>query len=208
MDIDQFGEREYSDFVQLFCASPRDMIIALFDTGIKFSEVSQFELFGMLLNTYYPAIFSIFEYMTGLTEPRITKDAVLFFKDGVVVQITEGVYSEISDYLKMVTNYENKESVSFIDDYAMEMFIEAEKEDIEFANESKTNTTMDDLISALVLETSYTFDTVFSMYLYQFNKLIRKMIKKTDYNNLMVGIYTGNIDSKKIGKDKLDWLSS
>lgn len=207
-DIDRFGEYDYSNFVQIFCATPRDMIVALFDSGIKFNEITQFQLFQILLRTHMGTIEEIFNYFTGLKSPKILDDRVLFFDGERMAEITEDIYYEISNYLKLVTGYENKKSVSFVNDYALEMFVEAEKEDMEYAQQSMKTTSMDDLIAALVLETAYTFDTVFNMYLYQFNKLIRKMIKKTDYNNLMIGVYTGNIDSKKISKDKLDWLSS
>jgi len=131
------------------------------------------------------------------------------FTDGErIVLINEAVYGEISKYLKTVTGFENKKNVNFGNDLAMEMFIEAEKEDLEFASQTGKSASMDDLIAALVLETAYTFENIFDLYMYQFNKLIRKMIKKADYNNLMIGVYTGNIDMKKLSKDKLNWLSS
>jgi hypothetical protein len=207
-DIDKFGEYDYSNFVQLFCASPRDMMVVLFDSGIKFNDISQFQLFRILFNSYYESISKIFEYFTGLKNPIQSEESIMFSDGEQMVIIDEKIYDEISNYLKLVTGFENKKNVTFIDDYAMEMFVEAEKEDIEFASQNEKSASMDDLIAALVLETSYTFETIFGLYMYQFNKLIRKMIKKTDYNNLMIGVYTGNIDMKKISKDKLNWLSS
>jgi len=59
-DMDVFGEYDYSNFVQLFCASPRDMMVVLFDSGIKFNDISQFDLFLLLFRSYYEKIKDLF----------------------------------------------------------------------------------------------------------------------------------------------------
>ena len=53
----------------------------------------------------------------------------------------------------------------------------------------------------------YNFESTRELSIYQFNESVRQVIRKVDYNNLMYGVYTGNVNSKEISQDKLNWLS-
>lgn len=54
----------------------------------------------------------------------------------------------------------------------------------------------------------YTFEGVRDLTIYQFNESVKQVIKKVDYENKMFGVYTGNLDVKKLSQDDLNWLTN
>ena len=67
---------------------------------------------------------------------------------------------------------------------------------------------MADLIGAVVLDTSYTYETAWGMPIYQFHSCTRMILKRDEYKNTMTGIYSGSLDPKKINMKDLHWLSN
>ena len=47
----------------------------------------------------------------------------------------------------------------------------------------------------------------FAMNIYFFNKSMRQINKKIDYDHVCAGIYAGTIDSKKINMKKIHWMN-
>lgn len=72
----------------------------------------------------------------------------------------------------------------------------------------KQDSQLEKLIVALVNseQFKYGFEDVKNLSIYQFNESVRQIIKKTDYNNRMYGIYSGTIDPKNLKQDDLNWL--
>lgn len=56
-------------------------------------------------------------------------------------------------------------------------------------------------------EFKYDFESVFSLPIYTFMESIKQVQKMISYKNLMMGIYTGNVDSKNIPKEDKTWIS-
>ena len=67
---------------------------------------------------------------------------------------------------------------------------------------------LEDLIIAMVnaKEFKYDFQSVRDISIYQFNESVYQIIKRVDYDNRMVGIYTGSISAKEFKPDDLNWL--
>lgn len=72
----------------------------------------------------------------------------------------------------------------------------------------KQDSQIEPLIVAMVNthEFKYNYDQVKSLSIYQFNESVQQIIHKVDFNNKMLGVYTGNLDTKKLKQDELNWL--
>ena len=67
---------------------------------------------------------------------------------------------------------------------------------------------LESLIIAMVNteQFKYDFEGTRELSIYQFNESVRQVIKKTDYDNRMYGIYTGTINPKELSQKDLNWL--
>lgn len=71
--------------------------------------------------------------------------------------------------------------------------------------ESKSNSFLYQIIS--VLKTKKSDDEINNSNIFQLVDLFKRYNKEKDYDNLMTGIYTGNVDAKKIDITKKHWTS-
>jgi len=218
-DVKKIGESMYSEFIRTFCFQPFDVVESLYKQNIDYEEISNYQLFNMFFPfRYYEdenfrdifcLFFDIDDVLVPLEEDGVVKYFIIT-DDKKTVIIEESNFEEIQSVLKMITGFSNRKVEKFKDDLIKEMYIEDLIETEELAKNSKNNNsviTMADLVGAVILDTSYTYETVWDMYLYQFHSCTRMILKREDYRNTMTGIYTGNLDPKKVNMEKIYWLS-
>ena len=71
-------------------------------------------------------------------------------------------------------------------------------------------TALEEMIVSLVNseQYKYNFQETRDLTIYQFYSSLHQVVRKTNYNNLMIGYYTGSIESKHINRKELNWLTS
>lgn len=72
--------------------------------------------------------------------------------------------------------------------------------------ESKTNSFLYQIISAL--KTKKSDNEIQNSSLFQLIDLYKRVNKEKDYDSLMTGVYTGNVDTKKVDLNKKHWTSA
>lgn len=72
--------------------------------------------------------------------------------------------------------------------------------------ESKKSSFIYQIISVLKIKKSDT--DIQNSNLFQLIDIYKRLIKEKNYDNLMVGVYTGNVDTKKVNLDKEHWTSN
>ena len=106
--IAEFGEREFFSVVHTLVAIPSDMKAQLWDMGLDWMEVEDFELFMMLVQTLTPDRTSIlfgnldFSKLRPYTNNQ-NGDIVLADKETGVI-IDKMIYLRIVDYLRKAFN--------------------------------------------------------------------------------------------------------
>ena len=56
-------------------------------------------------------------------------------------------------------------------------------------------------------EFKYDYETVGGLTIYQFNRSVRQVINRVDFDKTMIGVYAGTVDAKKLSKDRLTWIA-
>ena len=86
--------------------------------------------------------------------------------------------------------------------------LERERIKMKRAARRKQKSYLESLIIALVNteQFKYDYESVLDLTIYQLNASIRQIAKKINYDNVMIGCYTGNVDMKKLSQDELLWL--
>ena len=105
-EIASFGEQEYFNFIYTICSIPSDMKSTLWDMGIDYEEIDDFELFIMLTRTLSEECskFVFCNLDISSFDPavdKVTGEPVLINKDSTIV-IDKLLYRVIVDYIRKV----------------------------------------------------------------------------------------------------------
>jgi len=213
-DILVVGDLEYAMFVSLFCASPADYMVLLYSMKIDYYEVTNYQLFFMLLNINDKILKNCLKVFLNMDEIEIITNA----SDGSQLlsgkvretkyDITEDIYNEICEFMTIINCYSSNVERKFANESTRKAWFEVEMEDME-DRENSNKDGFANLVSAVVGKNNcgINYLNIWDLYIYQFQDLTRRLMLIEEYSNLMYGIYSGNIDSSKMNLNKVSWIN-
>ena len=205
-------EDGYYSLVSILTAMPIDFMVQLDDLGIDFTQINEYELFLLL----FPSIQKQDAHLVfgdldrskfKFAQNESTGQTVLLDDENDIV-IDRLILGQIAATLRKIHNLEknrkkpgNKE--------AKEYMLERARQKMRRNKNRRRTSQLEALIVAMVNteQYKYDFEGTKELSIYQFNESVRQVIKKVDYDNRMFGVYTGNIDAKKLSRDELTWLN-
>lgn len=204
------NEDEYYSVVNLLTSMPIDLMLPLYDAGIDFTEISEYELFMTMFPTlaqrdthliFGDLDISKFQHSIDKRD----KSLVLYDYENDIV-IDRRVQQQIAATLRKIHHLE-KNRKKPANKEAKEYMLKRAKEKSKRKRRTQ-DSQLETLIVAMVNAQpyKYDFDGTRNLSIYQFNECVRQVIKKTDYDNLIHGIYAGRLDADKIRQSELDWL--
>lgn len=212
-DIRNYGEHEYWQLVSMLTSTSYDVRFQLDDMGFDYEDIDDFTVFCMMARLYSPEdtriVFGDLD-LTQLSPVFDGEDAMLENADGTIRIdriIYELIVKQLRDINGLKRNYKtagNKKAREFHMKEERRWLEEAAKRNAGKEPES----TLTPLISALVNngDFKYDYNTVWQLPIYAFMDAARRISKIMNYRNVMFGIYSGNVDSKKIPKSQLNWM--
>ena len=212
---------DYNRVLTAFVSTPYELMVQLDDLGIDFMSITKYQLFFMLfrniLEEYRNGQMKALDLvLTGCDfnniQPAVncdTEELVFVDTNGHAV-INERIYQMVRATLCFIHDIDGTEKHLFNagdKDFFLERMRAKQRRLKRKANQSSE---LEDLIIALVntQEFKYDFDSVRSLTLYQFYRSLKQILKRINYDQIMQGYYTGNLDIKKVSQDTLNWLSS
>lgn len=209
-EIVRFGERKYFNTVNALTCIPSDMKSALFDAGIDYEEISDFELFALLACSLTVEDTSIlfgdfdFSQLTSST----SEDGSLCLKDmyGQTI-IDQLAYLKISGYLRKLHNITPKIEKAATKT-VKRILIQLDRDRINEAKKNGYKSNLRPLVSAMMRYPGFKYkkneldqcgfcefmDTVYGAQIY------------VNSSALLQGAYSGMIDTKKINKKEFNPL--
>lgn len=212
-DIKNYGENLYFGFVSLFCTKPYDLMVELDDSGFDYVDLTNYDVFLMLYQTGdYKECMKIFlgDYDFKLYQDK--NQQFFLYDEDKDVGIDNIVYEQISKFIKQMNIISDKTEFNPANKGARKFLIKNERRKRKRQkNKNNTENTshLTNQISALVWgnTSGYNYNNIWNLYAYQFFDGLRRLQKIKDYNNIMNGVYTGNIDSKNLNQEEIHWLS-
>jgi len=212
-DLIEFSANEVYGFMNLFCLKPQDLSVELWKNNIDFQELTDYQLFMMLYMSkpeFYNKLFNQFTSMKSPSYAESEGDAFLvdFNEDGKIASYLDfKAYSEASKFYKRITCFKNKDIPKFSSQGTKKRLMDMEVESMDDEIDNKESDELVDLVGALVWgnTSGYNFDNVWDLYFYQFNTGVQHIDKIKYTSALLSGVYSGNVDTKKIDKKELDW---
>lgn len=207
------NEDEYYGLVSLLTAMPIDMMVQLDDMGIDFVDINEYDLFLLLFGTLREQDTSLIfgDLDLGKFQPAVNEQngEIILVDEQSGVRIDRAIHGMIADALRKVHQLE-KNIRKPGNAAAREYLIERARKKMARRKKNSQDSHLESLIVALVNseQCNYSFAGIRELTIYQFNRSVRQVIRKNDYNNVMHGVYAGTVSTKDLSQDELNWITN
>lgn len=218
-DIVEIGEKRFYSTLNVFTTNTTSFRLQLWEQGLDWNDLSDFQLFCMLINTaekevyqkFIPNIdlskFGIFQKKMPDSENVIT----VLYNDEDKIEINENVYYHMSQYLRNIFNIFPDEKITE-DAILKRWYIEKDKRELK--NKESKNETEDsgliNLISACCNHPGFKYKSseLKELGIYQFYDSVKRLQVYESTTALQKGMYSGFMDSSKIKPEDYNFMKS
>lgn len=208
-DLIDYGEAAYFSMVHTITAIPSDSKAMLWDLGIDWCEIEDFEFFMMLSQTLTPDKTGIlfgdldFSKLRPYRNPQ-NEEIVLADKESGVI-IDKLIYKRITNYLCKLHNITPKVEKA-ANKITKKVLIEEDRQKRATAQNKPFKSYLLPLISSIKVKQGYTRDYVRNMGLYEFFDDVARAQIINNADHLLNGAYSGMMDTSKIDKKEFNWM--
>ena len=208
--IAEFGEKDFFSVVHTITAIPSDMKSQLWDMGLDWMEVDDFELFVMLSQTLTldrtRLLFGDLDFskLKPFNHPRIEGEIILVDKESGII-IDKMIYLRIVSYLCKAFNITPKIEKA-ANKMTKKILIEEDRKKIEFNKDKPFKSFLLPLISSVKVKQCYTKEYVLNMGYVEFMNDVARLQVIHNADHLLSACYAGTIDMQKINKAELNWM--
>lgn len=208
-ELVKYGERQYFSIIQTITAIPSEMKSQLWDMGLDWTQLEDFQLFMMLAPTLSKDKTSIIFGDLDLTAMRPfenrNNDTVVLANPETGEIIDELAYKKIHSYLCSAHNLTKKVEKA-ANEFTKKFMIEEDRQKIEYSKKQPYKSTLKNLISAVKCRQGYTLDYIRNMGIVEFFDDISRLQIIVQSDALLQGSYSGMVDTKKIPQKNFDWF--
>lgn len=204
----EYGEKSYYSMVQTITAIPSDMKSQLWDMGIDWTQISDFQLFMMLAPTLpkdkTQILFGDLDLQAMRPFENKQNDTVVLYNPQTNAVIDELAYGKISSYLCSAHNLTKKVEKA-ANEFTKKFMIDEDRQKKAFESSKPYKSFLLPLVSSVKCRMGYTLDYVKNMGLYEFMDDLKRLQIIVNSDALLQGSYSGMVDTKKIPKKEFDW---
>ena len=207
-------EDSYYNIVSSLTASPFQFMVQLDDMGIDYTQITDYQLFMMLFPMYTKSDLSLLfgDLDTsdfGIYINQQDNRQVIYSPSNHIV-IDELVYNDLADTIRKINLFEKVKSKPG-NESARKYLLEKERKKQKRNAKKPKEPYLEKLVIALVntSEFPYNYETCMDLSIYKFNQSFKQIQQKITFDNTMIGVYAGTVDTSKMtNKDALSWISS
>ncbi len=208
-DIVDYGEKNYFSMVYSLCAIPSDMKANLWDIGIDWNDLEDFQLFQMLSMSLTPDKTGILFGDLDLSKLKLyhnpqNDEVVLADKDTGLI-IDNLIYTRMVNYLRKLHNIKPKVEKTK-SKTTKQWLIEEDRKRIESNKNKPFRSYLLPLISTVKVKQGYTKDYIRNMGLYEFFDDVSRIQAVDQAFHLLNGAYCGMADLKSVPKDQFNYM--
>ena len=212
-DIIEYGEKEYYTMIHALVCIPSDMKSQLYDMGIDYEEISDFELFAIttkgLTKEKTNIIFGDLDFSTmDFIINQDNKDFILRDKNTGAI-IDKLAYMKIVEYLRKAHSITPKIEKA-ANKRTKKILIQLDRERIEKSKNEPYKSQLKPLISAMMRYPGFKYKSkeLKECGLYEFMDTVNGAQIYISATSLIQGSYSGMIDTSKIKKKEFNWMRS
>lgn len=209
-EIVDYGEREYYQMIYSLTAIPSDMKSSLFDMGIDYEEISDFELFYFLSKSLSKNQTKILFYDLDFSKMQLYKDDN---NKLAMFDIQSGVKLDELSYLKIVKCLRTLHSIvpkieKAANKTTKKILIDLDRERIKKQKNEDYKSVLKPLISAMMRYPGFKYKTyeLLDCTIYEFMDTVAGAQIYVSSTTLLQGSYSGMCDMSKISKKEFNWM--
>lgn len=208
------NERAYYSIVSSLTASPFQYMVQLDDLEIDYTDITDYELFKMLFLEYIKSDLTILFGDIDMSDFDIyvtkkdNKEILYSQRNNIVID--ELVYNDLVDTIRKINLYEKIKSKPG-NESARKYLLEKERRKQKRNAKKAYEPYLEKLVIALVntSEFPYDYNSCMDLSIYRFNQSFKQIQQKITFDNTMIGVYAGTIDTSKLSnKDALSWIAN
>lgn len=208
-DIIEYGEREYFSMINTITAIPSEMKASLWDSGLDWNKVEDFQLFMMLAQSLPQDQTKIILGEIDLHRMKIVENpqnGEPVLKDPVTgAVIDELAYKTMSAYLCKLHNLTKKVEKAG-NKFTKQVLIDEDRQKREYSAKQPYKSFLMPLVSSIKVRQGYTKEYVRNMGLYEFFDDVNRAQIIVNTDALLSGAYSGMMDTSKINKSQFNWM--
>lgn len=205
-------EDKYYGIVSSLTASPFQYMVQLDDMGIDYTQITDYQLFMMLFPMYAQSDLSLIFGDLDTSDFNVyinqDDDSQVIYSPSNNIVIDELVYNDLSDMMRKINLFEKVKSKPG-NESARKYLLEKERKKQKRNAKKPRFPYLEKMVIALVntSEFPYNYETCMDLSIYKFNQSLQQIQRKIAFDNTMVGVYAGTVDTSKMtDKDSLSWI--
>lgn len=208
-EISDFGEDDYFSLVQQFTQTPSDVCYQLWDIGVDFTTISDFQLFSQLIvKTFSVESTRILFGDLAFESLILTQDGKMLADPSGTWYIDEFTYLYVADILRSI-HFITKNVMIPTNEHTKLVLIENARDEAEIRSRNLRGSYLKNLISAMInIEGfKYNHEQVWGMKINAFMDSVMRISKIKNANLLLQSGYSGfGVNLKEINQKQLDWM--
>lgn len=205
-------EYTYYSIASALTSTPYQYMVQLDDWGIDYTQVTDYELFKLLFPIYATYDLSLLFGDLDTSDFGIYTDnqngnQILYSPSNDIV-IDELVYNDLANTIRKINLFEKVKSKPG-NESARKYLLEKERKRQKRNAKKAREPYLEKMVIALVntSEFPYDYDSCMNLSIYRFNQSLKQIQHKIAFDNTMVGVYAGTVDTSKMSnKDTLSWI--
>ena len=214
-EICDMGESEYYSTIYQITSTPTDMCWQLWDNGIDYTKISDWELFYNIIVKALPfertkIIFEDIEFDKFTYETHPQNGSIILLHPSKKWYIDEFTYETIVQIIREIHFFKKNIAIPANESTKM-ILIEDAREDYLIRKNKPSQSYLLNLISAMtnIEGFKYNHNTVWDVKINAFMDSVMRIGKIKNANLLLQSGYSGfGINLKEINKKQIDWMGS
>ncbi len=213
-DIVVEGEKNVYDGVSIFAGNPTMFRLSLWQTGIDWNKISEFELFFLLYQTLDVSktklLFGDLNFQDFKPNQYTLEDGSVYnylYNDKADILIDEKIHKEISVYIRHMFNYFPKTEKAK-GKSTKEWMIQEDKDRLEKQKDEPDKSSLLPLISSCLNHPGFKYkkNELRDVGIVEFMDSVQRLQIYEQTSALLKGMYGGFIDTSKINKEELNFM--
>lgn len=207
-------EQKYYNIVSSLTASPFQFMVQLDDKGIDYTTITDFQLFMMLFPIFAKSDLSILFGDLDTSDFNIyidkTDNSQIIYSPKNDITINELVYNDLTEMIRKINMFEKVKSKPG-NETAKKYLLQKERKKQKRNANKPYEPYLEKLVIALVntSEFPYNYDECMNLSIYRFNQSFKQIQQKISFDNTMIGVYAGTVDTSKMtDKTCLSWIAT
>ena len=206
-------EDSYYGITSALTASPFQYMIQLDDMGIDYTQITDYELFKILFLMHAKSDLSLLFGNLNTSDfdiyvnPKDNRQVIYSPRNNIVID--ELVYHDLTNAIRKINLFE-KVNTKPGNEAARKYLLEKERKK-QKRKKKQQEPYLEKLVIALVntSEFPYNYESCMDLSIYKFNQSLKQIRQKITFDNTMIGVYAGTVDTSKMrNKSSLSWISN